>query len=79
MDVPADMEYVTLPEKPKDGQMWDASTKAFIQRPAKIVRDLIQELIDRPAVSQILSALTPTQRTAIKNAVVEFFGEWRYQ
>lgn len=79
VEVPAEMAYVVLPEKPPDSKMWDEATKGFIDRPAKVLRDLLQELLDIPDVVSLLQSLTPAQRQKLRDAVISKFGEWRYQ
>lgn len=64
--------------------MWDETTRDFIPRPAKVLIDRLEDLINHPDYAEfkeIWDGLNATRKQKIKNALVKFLGRarWRNQ
>jgi hypothetical protein len=81
--LPDHLQAVTLAGPPADGEMWDATTKAFVARPPKVLVDRLQDIITHPDYADDLqllwSSLNATQRTRLRNALIRLLGPQRWR
>ena len=65
-------------------RMWDAATRAFVDRPLKDLtntdRDLLKKIKTHPKVTAAWAKLTATEKQKFKEALDEIFGgpQWRW-
>jgi hypothetical protein len=57
--------------------MWDETTTSFVDRPAKVLIDRLQDLTDDPALAAVWTRLTVAQRTVLRNRLVALLGSQR--
>lgn len=77
--LPAGVAVLALAGPPADSQMWDAITRAFIARPAKVLVDRLQDLLDDADFAAAWSNLNTTQRTRLRTAMIRVLGTKRYR
>ena len=69
-----------LAVKPRDDQMWDEATRDYVARPAKVLVDRVDDIVNDARISSILSArLNPTQLAALKTVIGEILGGERFR
>ena len=51
--------------------MWDEATEAFVARPAKVVRDRIDDILE----SSVIAALAPGLKTQLRTLIDAEFPE----
>ena len=62
--------------------MWDASTRTFVSRPAKVIIDRLQDLLTDPAYADfqtIYSGLSAQRKTQIQTVLIRLLGKNRYR
>lgn len=77
--LPEGLTSVDVGARPADSKMWDPASRAFVDRPAKVLVDRIQELRDDPALSAVWTRLTANQQTALRNRLIAMLGPNRYR
>ena len=77
--LPAGLTATDLGARPADTLMWDAATRTHVARPAKVLVDRLQDLIDDPVLAEVWSRLTANQRTILRNRVVALLGRQRWR
>ena len=70
---------VDIGTKPDKTVMWDEATKAFIPRPPKVLKDRLQDLIDRPKVKTFWQSLNAQQKTTLRDGVIWLLGGKRFR
>lgn len=83
VNIPANMSYLTLADKPANDQMWDATTRTYIARPLKVLVDRLQDIINNPNyaddIQLVWSSLNATQKTRLRNGLIKLLGAMRYR
>lgn len=59
--------------------VWDEGTRTFIQRPAKVLVDRLDDLRAQPGMTAFWNSLTGAQKTVLANALITVFGKLRYR
>ena len=81
-DVPDGHAAVMLPDRPDDFEMWDEPSRAFVQRPPKVLVDRLQDLINDPRYADFQAAwasLGPAQKAALRNGLIRLLGKLRWR
>lgn len=80
-DVPADFDYSAYLRN----NMWDEATRDFVPRPAKVLSDRLQDIINDSAyaddIIDLWQRLPAEDRTKIRNGLIRLLGgaRWRTQ
>jgi len=69
----------SIPGPAGNNEIWDEPTLAFVQRPAKVFIDRLNDLIAKPNFMDVWNTLTPPQKTKAKNAIIWLLGKRRYR
>lgn len=80
--LPAGLTAVTLPDRPQDSEMWDAPSRAFVARPAKVLVDRLAELLTDPRYADfqdVWANIPAARRTALRNAMIRLLGRHRFR
>ena len=64
-----------IPGPPPDDQMWDEATRAFVPRPVRVPRDLVEELLGDPEFPSVNAAVKDKIRTVARR----MFADFRFQ
>jgi len=62
--------------------MWDAATRSYIARPAKVLVDRLQDLLSDPDYSDwqtVYNALNATRKAQVQAALIRLLGRARYR
>jgi hypothetical protein len=81
--LPQGLVAVELPGgKPADDRVWDEMTRSFVARPAKTLRDRLQDILEHADYADLQSvwqSLSPAQRQALRNALIRLLGRERWR
>ena len=83
--LPPDVVAVELAEEPTAAMMWDEAARAFVPRPAKVLADRLQDILNHPDygddIQLLWNSLNSTQRTRLRNGLIKLLGRarWRNQ
>ncbi|MCC6192057.1 MAG: hypothetical protein IT318_23760 [Anaerolineales bacterium] len=82
--LPAGLAALALAGPPNvDGEMWDAGTRAFVARPAKVLIDRLDDLITDSRYSADLialwNALNATNRNRLRTGLIRLLGSQRWR
>ncbi len=77
--LPPHTAALPLAGPPSAAEMWDPVARAFVARPAKVVIDRLQDLVDDADFQQVWGSLNATQRAKIRTAVIRLLGRFRYR
>lgn len=82
-ELPVGMAYAEYPTPPDlDNTAWDEALQDFKARPAKVLVDRLEDLINDPKYADFQTAwnnLSPTRKTALRSAIILFLGRFRYR
>lgn len=73
------LDFVTLTNRVDSSVMWDEGTHAFIARPAKVLIDRLQDLLDIPSFADAYNALSAARKTAVRNGLIQLLGKRRFR
>jgi hypothetical protein len=68
-ELPPEQEAIELSGPPRDAEMWDEATRAFVSRPEKVVVDRADDVLAE------LEELGGRDRAAVRDAVTDAFPE----
>ena len=66
---------IALAKPPDDAEMWDEATRAFVPRPVRVPRDLVEELLGDPEFPSVNAAVKDKIRTVARR----MFADFRFQ
>jgi hypothetical protein len=75
----ASLSFITLANRADKNVMWDESTRAFIARPAKVLMDRLQDLLDDAGFADAYNSLSVARRNAIRNRAITILGTRRFR
>ena len=78
--LPDGLTAVDVGTRPSDGQMWDSATRTMVARPAKVLVDRLQDLLDfYPDFATVWNSLSAERKTQLRTALIAFLGRQRYR
>ena len=78
--LPAGLTAVDLGTRPADSLMWDSAQRIMVARPAKVLVDRLQDLLDfYPDFAAVWNSLSAARKTQIRTALIAFLGRQRYR
>jgi hypothetical protein len=64
-------------------QTWDAATRTFVARPAKVLIDRLDEILTHPDygadIQALWATLNTTNRTRLRNGLIRLLGRYRFR
>ena len=76
----ASLSAVDLGSKPADSLMWSDASRTFVARPAKVLVDRLQDLLDYyPDFLTVWNSLTTQRKNLIRTALIQFLGSKRFR
>jgi hypothetical protein len=76
--LPPGVVVLTVAE-PAQGQMWDATQRAFVPRPVKVLVDRLDDLAANDDFRAVWQTLNLTQRAAMRRALIWVLGGRRFR
>lgn len=77
--LPDGLAALPLAGSPADSDMWDAATRSFVARPAKVLVDRLQDLLSDADFAAAWASLSAAQRTRLRTALIRLLGRQRYR
>ena len=81
--LPGGLITASLAEQPAASQMWDGESLIFVPRPAKVLRDRLQDILTHPDyaldLQVIWAGLTAPQKTLLRNGLIRLLGRERFR
>lgn len=77
--LPKHLTAVRLDEPPRDDQMWDEMARAYVERPAKVLVDRVEDLKAMPDMQAVYDKLSAEEQAALVDAMDKLLGEARYR
>lgn len=82
-DPPPDVTRTLLAVDPTDpAWMYDPATRAFVARPAKVLIDRLQDMLDNPAYADFVTVwqgLNATRKNQLRTMLIRLLGRQRYR
>lgn len=77
--LPRGLTSVDVGTKPDDSLMWDASARVFVSRPAKILVDRVDDIVNDPTITPALGRLNAQQLQAVRDVLARVLGTRRFR
>lgn len=77
--LPDGVTLLQLAGQPRDNEMWDAASRAFVVRPAKVLIDRLDDLLADSDFSTVWNTLSAARRTALRQALIKLLGAQRFR
>lgn len=78
-ELPPGTAVLPLADRPSDSEMWDESSRTFVPRPAKVLVDRMDDLIDDPEFAPLWASLNTGRRSRMRAVLARLLGRRRYR
>lgn len=77
--VPQGLSVLARETVPADTEMWDAASRSWVARPAKVLVDRLDDLLADADFADLWSNINAARRTRLRNLLIRLLGRHRYR